>query len=369
MIRKYRKQLASIVLVLCLVVMMAGITTLTGCNVDGDYAGDGRYKIVCTTFPQYDWVKQIIGDDDRFNVKLLLGNGVDMHSYQPTVDDMYQVATADMFVYVGGSSDKWVSDALKNARNKNMKVVNMMEVIGDKAKVEELVEGMREEKHDGHSHSHDSGNDSHSHDSDSDSHSHDSDSDSHDDGHEHSDDDEELEYDEHMWLSLSNAMIITQELADNLKQIDSDNADKYEANAKEYIGRLKELDNRYREAVSGAANKTIMFGDRFPFRYLADEYGLKYYAAFPGCSAETEASFETVTFLSGKADELGLKAIYVIENSDKRVAQTIVKNTKTKNQEIITMNSMQSVSNKDIAAGVSYIGIMEDNLSALKKGL
>lgn len=358
MIGKYRKWLANIVLVLCLVVMMAGLTTLTGCSVDGDYAGDGRYKIVCTTFPQYDWVKQIIGDDDRFNVKLLLGNGVDMHSYQPTVDDMYQVATADMFVYVGGSSDKWVSDALKNARNKNMKVVNMMEVIGDKAKVEELVEGMQEEKHDSHSHSHDSDNDWHSHDSDGDSHG---------DGHEHSED--EHDNDEHMWLSLSNAMIITQELADNLKQIDSDNADKYEANAKEYIGRLKELDNRYREAVSGAANKTIMFGDRFPFRYLADEYGLKYYAAFPGCSAETEASFETVTFLSGKADELGLKAIYVIENSDKRVAQTIVKNTKTKNQEIITMNSMQSVSNKDIAAGVSYIGIMEDNLSALKKGL
>lgn len=343
MIGKYRKWFANIALVLCLVVMMAGLTTLTGCSMGGDYAGDGRYKIVCTTFPQYDWVKQIIGDDDRFNVKLLLGNGVDMHSYQPTVDDMYQVATADMFVYVGGSSDKWVSDALKNARNKNMKVVNMMEVIGDKAKVEELVEGMQEEKHDSHSHS--------------------------DDVHEHSDDDEELEYDEHMWLSLSNAMIITQELADNLKQIDSDNVDQYEANAKAYIGRLKELDNRYREAVSGAANKTIMFGDRFPFRYLADEYGLKYYAAFPGCSAETEASFETVTFLSGKADELGLKAIYVIENSDKRVAQTIVKNTKTKNQEIIAMNSMQSVSNKDIAAGVNYIGIMEDNLAALKKGL
>lgn len=358
MIGKYRKWLANTALVLCLVVMMAGLTTFTGCSVSGDYAGDGRYKIVCTTFPQYDWIKQIIGDDDRFNVKLLLGNGVDMHSYQPTVDDMYQVATADMFVYVGGSSDKWVSDALKNARNKNMKVVNMMEVIGDKAKVEELVEGMQEEKYDSHSHGHDSGNDSDSHDSDSDSHS---------DG--HSDDDDELEYDEHMWLSLGNAMIITQELADNLKQIDSDNADKYEANAKEYIGRLKELDNRYRDAVSGAANKTIMFGDRFPFRYLADEYGLKYYAAFPGCSAETEASFETVTFLSGKADELELKAIYVIENSDKRVAQTIVKNTKTKNQEIITMNSMQSVSNKDIAAGVSYIGIMEDNLSALKKGL
>lgn len=343
MIGKYRKWFANIALVLCLVVMMAGLTTLTGCSMGGDYAGDGRYKIVCTTFPQYDWVKQIIGDDDRFNVKLLLGNGVDMHSYQPTVDDMYQVATADMFVYVGGSSDKWVSDALKNARNKNMKVVNMMEVIGDKAKVEELVEGMQEEKHDSHSHS--------------------------DDVQEHSEDDEELEYDEHMWLSLGNAMIITQELADNLKQIDSDNADKYEADAKEYINRLKELDNRYREAVSGAADKTIMFGDRFPFRYLADEYGLTYYAAFPGCSAETEASFETVTFLSGKADELGLKTIYVIENSDKRVAQTIVKNTKTKNQEIVTMNSMQSVSNKDIAAGVSYIGIMEDNLLALKKGL
>lgn len=323
-----KSKIAVVLMIVCCMTLLAGCGSLSG-NVAG-HASSDRYSIVCTTYPQYDWVKQIIGEDSGFSVELLLKNGVDMHSYQPTAEDMYKIASADMFVYVGGSSDKWVSDALKNSQNKDMKVVNMMEILGDKAKIEELVEGMQGEEH------------------------------------EHG---EVIEYDEHIWLSLNNAAIMTQALAENLKKIDEQNADRFMANAKAYIEKLNDLDSRYKEAVSEAKIKTVLFADRFPFRYMMDEYGLQYYAAFPGCSAETEASFETVTFLSGKADELGLRAIYVIENSDKKIAETIKNNTKAKNQEIIVINSMQSVSAKDMENGTSYLGIMEDNLAALKKGL
>lgn len=330
-----KSKIAVVLMIVCCMTLLAGCGSLSG-NVAG-HASSDRYSIVCTTYPQYDWVKQIIGEDSGFSVELLLKNGVDMHSYQPTAEDMYKIASADMFVYVGGSSDKWVSDALKNSQNKDMKVVNMMEILGDKAKIEELVEGMQGEEHE-------HGNEDHEH-------------------------GEVIEYDEHIWLSLNNAAIMTQALAENLKKIDEQNADRFMANAKAYIEKLNDLDSRYKEAVSEAKIKTVLFADRFPFRYMMDEYGLQYYAAFPGCSAETEASFETVTFLSGKADELGLRAIYVIENSDKKIAETIKNNTKAKNQEIIVINSMQSVSAKDMENGTSYLGIMEDNLAALKKGL
>jgi zinc transport system substrate-binding protein len=321
---RFRKIMA---ILLCACVIFG----LFGCG-DGYVADDGKLKIVCTTFPQYDWIRQIVGDRDDVELVLLLHKGEDMHSYQPTVEDMYKIATADLFVYVGGSSDQWVDSALKNVKNDNIKVVNMMETIGDAAKVEEIVEGMQDDECDTHG-------------------------------------GEEIEYDEHMWLSISNAVIITSQLAEILGQIDVSNADGYNINAKKYIEKLNDLSARIKETVAASSSKTLLFGDRFPFRYFTDEYGLEYYAAFPGCSAETEASFETVVYLAGKVDEKSLSTIYVIENSDGRVADAIRRNTSGKNQEIITLNSMQSVSDKDIAAGVSYLSIMEENLKALTKGL
>jgi zinc transport system substrate-binding protein len=321
---RFRK-IAALLLCICM------IFGLVGCS-DGYVADDSKLKIVCTTFPQYDWIRQIVGDGDDVELVLLLHKGEDMHSYQPTVEDMYKIATADLFVYVGGSSDQWVDSALKNVRNDNIKVVNMMETIGDAAKVEEIVEGMQDDECDTHG-------------------------------------GEEIEYDEHMWLSISNAVIITSYLADTLGQIDNANANEYKINAKNYIEKLNSLNGRIKEIVAESASKTLLFGDRFPFRYFTDEYGLEYYAAFPGCSAETDASFETVVYLAGKVEEKGLSAIYVIENSDQRVADAIRRNTSGKNQEIITLNSMQSVSDKDLAAGASYLGIMEENLKALMKGL
>lgn len=326
----------------CLTV--AFVLPATGC-ASWDSGDDGRYSIVCTTFPQYDWVRQVIkGNENRFNVRLLLKNGTDMHSYQPSTEDMYRIATADIFIYVGGESDAWVEKVLANAKNDNIRTINMMELLGDKTKVEELVEGMQEGQAGiaGFLGAFTGGHGDH--------------------GHEH---EEEEEYDEHVWLSLENAALITADIARNISQLDAAMTASYESNASDYIKQLDALDDSFRTVVDGMDNPTLLFGDRFPFRYFADDYGIEYYAAFPGCSAETEASFTTITYLSGKVDELGLKAIYVIENSDTRVAETIRKNTKNKDQQIVVLNSMQSVSDDDIAAGASYLGIMQDNLRAL----
>ena len=177
------------------------------------------------------------------------------------------------------------------------------------------------------------------------------------------------EYDEHVWLSLKNAEIICQSIADTLGEIDPENKDTYEANVVAYIEELAGLDVQYQDTVDTASRKTVLFGDRFPFRYLIDDYNLTYYAAFAGCSAETDASFETITFLAGKLDELNLPAVLTIENSDQKVAKAVIENTNTRDQKILTLNSMQSVTTKDVEEGTTYLSIMENNLQILKEAL
>ena len=266
-------------------------------------AQNSKLKIVATIFPQYDWTREILGNNaSNAELTLLVGNGVDLHSYQPSIQDIAKISTADIFIYVGGESDGWVKDALKNARNKSMKVINLMETLGDKVKEEEIVEGMQaeEEEHEHHEH------EEHDHEAEGHHHHHDS-------------DEEELEYDEHVWLSVRNAKIICQEIASALSEKDSANAGTYKANAAAYSAKLDKLDSDFAAAVKNGNKKTVLFGDRFPFRYFVDDYGLKYYAAFVGCSAETEASFETVIFLAGKVDELGLKAVCKIEKATERL--------------------------------------------------
>ena len=183
-------------------------------------------------------------------------------------------------------------------------------------------------------------------------------------GHEH-----EEEKDEHVWLSLKNAETLCGAIADALAQIDPDNKDTYAANAAAYIQKLSALDGEYQKAVDAASTKTVLFGDRFPFRYLVDDYGLSYYAVFVGCSAETEASFETISFLAKKVDELKLPCVLTIEGAQHKIAETIVQNTAEKNQKVLTMDSMQSTTSKDVANGVTYLSIMENNLSVLKEAL
>ena len=318
-----------------------------------------KLSVVCTIFPEYDWIRELVGDKkDNYEITYLLDKGVDLHSYQPTAEDIAKIANCDLFVYVGGESDGWVKDALKESKNDKMQVVNLLETLGTNVKEEEVVEGMQEE--DEHDHDHGKKEDT-DHDHEDADHDHDHEED----GHHH----DEVEYDEHVWLSLRNATSLVNELAVRLQTIDPENKDYYAGTAASYTAKLGDLDSRYLAAVKKAKNKTVLFGDRFPFRYLVDDYGLKYYAAFVGCSAETEASFETVAFLAKKADELKLNNVLVIENSDQKIAKKIVETTNAKDQKIVEMNSMQSVTADQIADGATYLGIMEANLKALEAAL
>ena len=309
--------------------------------------------IVTTIFPEYDWVMNILGDNaGQAEVTMLLDNGVDLHSYQPTAEDILNISTCDVFIYVGGESDAWVNDALKQKVNQDMQVLNLLEILGDAVKEEEIVEGME-----------------HEHDHDEEADEHDEDVDEHDEADDHDHDHEDAELDEHVWLSLRNAQVLVDAIAQALEQADPANAETYAANAAAYTEKITALDAAYQEAAEGAARKTVLFGDRFPFRYMTDDYGLDYYAAFVGCSAETEASFETVMFLAGKVDELSLPAVITIEGTDHRLAETIIQNTKSKDQKILTVDSMQAVTSQALESGVSYLSIMENNLEVLKEAL
>ena len=285
-----------------------------------------KLKIVATTFPQYDWIREIIGKDNtNVDLQLLMKNGGDLHSYQPTAGDIANIADANLFVYVGGESDEWVDDALKEKTNKDMKVINMMQTLGDD--IDEEEEGLEKESED----------------------------------HDH----EEIEYDEHVWLSLKRAQKIVKAIADELGELDSTNAKKYQANAEAYIAKLAALDKSYESTVNTVKNKTWIFADRMPFHYLAKDYGITTYAAFNGCSTETNASFNTIVSLAKYADELGIKHIMTIEGSDKKLAKAVIENTTDKNQDILTLNSLQSVSQSDIDKGLTYYGAMEENLKVL----
>ena len=479
-------------------------------------ASGQKLKVVTTIFPEYDWVKAVLGDKaENAELTLLLKSGVDLHSFQPSAEDIAKISEADLFIYVGGESDGWVDDALKEAKNKNMKVINLMEVLGDKAKEEEMKEGMQESEHE-HEHSHgkevstfedsevkdrslsdwkgdwqsayplaksgaldeafkekaektgkmtaeeykayylkgyetdiakinidgdtisftdESGKtvksaykylgtyiqnwstgtkaamyrfeaedknsgapiyveiNDHMIEPAEPEHFHIRFSNESFDaikdpesywptfypavmtaeevndelaGHDHH---EETEYDEHVWLSLKNAELYVNKIAEDLSALDAANAENYKKNAEAYNKQLSELDTQYADVVKNAANKYLLFGDRFPFRYLVDDYGLDYSAAFVGCSADTEASFETVRFLAEKVDEKKLNNILVIENSDQKIANTIQQNTQEKNQKILVLDSMQSVTEKNIADGETYLGVMQKNLEVLKQAL
>ena len=506
------KKMIPLFLVLTMVVGL-----LAGCGkknaAETGESDSNKLSVVTTIFPEYDWVKEILGDKaESTDLTMLLDNGVDLHSYQPTADDIVKISDCDLFIYVGGESDKWVDDALKEASNKDMKVIDLLEVLGDSVKTEETVEGMQETEH-AHDHSKEVstfedhevqdrslsdwagswqsaypfaldgtlddafaamaeegemtadeyktyyqngyktditnidiegdhiaftyedgkkvGSDykyigyyiqnwstgtkaamyrfeavdrtsgapicvefnDHMIESAAPEHFHirmsnesfdaivdpekswptffpadmtGEDLCEHMEGHGH---DHEEEADEHVWLSLKNAKTLVGAISDALQELDPDNKGIYAANAAAYIEMLSALDGAYQSAVDGAARKTVLFGDRFPFRYLVDDYGLSYYAAFAGCSAESEASFEMVSFLAKKVDELKLPCVLTIEGKNHKIAETIVENTAEKNQKILTMDSMQSTTSEDVANGTTYLSVMEQNLSMLKEAL
>ena len=305
----------------------------SACGAGKDAAKPEKLRIVTTIFPAFDWARQIAGD--RADVTMLLDSGTDLHSYQPTADDLVQLSKCDLFVYVGGESDEWVEDALQSAANDKRRTINLLESLGSAVKEEEVKPGMQAEEEEAEEDEAEAG----------------------------------PEYDEHVWLSLKNASALCRVIADTLGTIDAEHADVYAANADTYTEKLRTLDEDYAAAVGAAKVKTLLFGDRFPFRYLVEDYGLDYYAAFVGCSAETEASFETIIYLAGKVDALGLHSIMQIESADGSIAETIRSNTKTKDQTILTLDSMQSVTAQDVADGAEYLTIMQNNLPVLRQAL
>lgn len=308
----------------------------TGCSA-GQIANaqkqeDNQIDIVCTLFPEYDWTKEILGSQtENINLTYLLESGLELHTYQPSAKDMVTISNCDIFIYTGGESESWVDDALKTVSNPNMKVIRLMDVLGDSAKEEEVKEGMETE--------------------------------------EEEEESDEPEYDEHIWLSVRNAEILCSAICDTLCEAVPEQKEAYQANLNSYLEKLDTLDKDFQAMADSASVKTLVFGDRFPFRYFTDDYQLDYYAAFVGCSAETKASFETVAFLSGKIDELQLSTVFVIENADTSIAESIISNTKNKNQKIVTLHSMQSVNAEAIANGASYLNIMQENLNTLKEAL
>lgn len=319
------KKIVSLFLVLALAI---------SCMLPAAMAEEKKISVVATIFPVYDWAREVIGDHDNVQLTLLLDSGVDLHSYQPTAADLLKIAACDVFIYVGGESDEWVEDALNQAVNPNMIVINLVEAMGEDIKNEEIVEGMEHE----HEHEHD---------------------------HEH----EEEEADEHVWLSLRNAQKLVNDIASALGSADPAHAESYQANSAVYAEKLAALDREYDQAVSRAAFQTVLFADRFPFRYLVDDYNLSYYAAFSGCSAETEASFQTVVFLAQKVDELKLPAVLTIEGTNHKIAETVISSTTEKNQKLLTMNSLQGCTAKDVQDGMTYLSVMQDNLKVLEEAL
>lgn len=307
---------------------------LAGCNKNDD---DG-ITVLCTIFPEYDWAKQIVnGVTDEngnqiINVKLLGDRGVDMHSYNPSIADIASIAKCDAFVYVGGESDeKWITSAIKSADNSDMVQIRLFDVLEAKGML--LCED--EHDHEGEDHDHE----------------------------------EACEYDEHVWLSIKNAQAIVDALCEKFCALDGANAQKYKQNASEYNAKLAELDKAYESTVKKATYDTLVFGDRFPFAYLLNDYGIKHDAAFSGCSAESEASSETIIRLARKVDELNLPAIIKIDGATHRIAEQIKETTTNKNQVLIELNSMQSVTKSQIDAGLSYVSVCEQNLTALKTAL
>ena len=337
--------ITSIIIVSC----QSSVTNRNSNDVNGEAKAKEKIKIVATIYPEYDFVKSIIkGNEDKFDVKLLLTSGIDIHNFTPSAKDILDVGKSDLFIYVGGESDKWVEGVIRQATNDNLETINLLELLKGKIKVEELKEGME--------------NDDYHHDKD----------DEHDEENEEEHEkehEEEIEYDEHVWLSLNNAKLIYESIGKEIIKLDSENASLYKENIDSFVSELEMLDKEYKDAIDNSKRKLLLFADRFPFRYLVDDYGIDYYAAFKGCSAETEASFETIKFLSDKLSTEKLPYIIIIERSDDKIARAVIENSTEKDTKVETMYSMQSVNSEDILNGASYLSFMKKNLDVLKKAL
>ena len=305
------KKIINIVIVLGMCLLL-----LSGCKSNKS----NSLVIVTTNFVGYDFARAVVGDED-VEIKMLLKPGMDAHQYEPTPKDIKSINDADIFIYVGGESEEWVSDILEDLDSDETKVIKMMDSVN--LKEEEIKEGMKEEE-------------------------------------------EETEYDEHVWTSPKNAILIVKEIEDKLSSIDEDNEEAYEENAENYISKLNKIDEEIREVVSNSKRKVLIFGDRFPLRYFVDEYGLDYYAAFPGCSSDTEASAKTISFLIDKVKKEKVPAVLKIELSSGKIADTIASETGVS---VKTFYAVHNVSADEFKDGKTYIDYMNENVKVLREVL
>ena len=319
--------------VMIVAIMVFGIVGLTGCNKNNK---NNKLTIISTSFPGYDFARAITKDNDNVEVKMLLKPGAEMHDFEPTPQDIKNIKNSDIFIYVGGDSDEWIEDVLDDIDTDKTKIIKLMDLVN--IVEEEHVEGMEE-------------------------HHHDEDDEEHEEEHEH---EEEIEYDEHVWTSPINAITITNKLKDEVVKIDNENKELYEKNASNYVNELTNIDNEIKDIVKNGKRKEIIFGDRFPLRYFVDEYGLSYYAAFPGCSEQTEASAKTISFLINKVKEDKIPVVFHIELSSGKIANAIAKETGAK---VLEFKTAHNISQKDFDAGVTYVDIMKDNIKVLKEAL
>jgi zinc transport system substrate-binding protein len=307
-----------------LILITAAVTLfgISGCkpkNAARD--ANGKINVTVTVFPAYDFVRAVA--KDKVNLKLLLPPGAESHSFEPSPRDIITVQNSDIFIYIGGESDAWVGRILESMNTDNMEILAMLETV--EAVEEEIVEGMEEEG-----------------------------------------EDEEAAYDEHVWTSPINAMLIVNAITKLLCEADPANADFYLENSIDYINKLAELDNAFREVIIGAKRNTIIFADRFPFRYFTDAYGLKYYAAFPGCSTETEPSAATVAFLINKIKAEKIPVVFHLELSNERMADAISGGTGAKK---LLLHACHNVSKRDFNAGLGYLDFMRKNVENLREAL
>ena len=342
-----RKRMAGLSAILLALTMTAG--TLAGCAVQQEEPDDGHMKIVTTIFSQYDFARAISGNGELADVRMLLSPGEEIHSYEPTPLDIKEIQNCDLFIYVGGENDAWVDRILENMGEKRPQTMRLMDVTD--TVTEEIVEGMMQER--GHDHEHEETGEHEHEESD---HAYGGDS-----SHE-----EHEEADEHVWTSPVKAAEITVAIAEKMAEIDPANAEAYLANAGDYEKQILDVDEQFREIVKNAQRRTIVFGDRFPVRYFAEEYGLEYYAAFPGCSSESEPSASTLAFLIDKVREEKIPVVFSIELSNGNIARAICESTDAVQR---TFYSCHNVTKQQMDDGATYVSMMSENLEVIREAL
>ncbi len=330
--------------ILILIFSISLLILFISCSNVNNKKNDGKIKVVTTIFPIYDFTKNIAGDN--VNLQMIIKPGIEIHSFNSTPADIIDIQNADVFIYIGGESEAWAEKIISSMDTNGKKIVKLMDYVT--VLDEEIVEGM---EHDAE----------HDHEEEANHQEHAAEDEHVNEAHTH-----EGVYDEHIWTAPKNAVLMVNAITKTLSEIDADNADLYKSNADKYNQELALLDNEIREAVNSSKRKNIVFGDRFPFRYLADEYNLEYRAPFTGCSSQMDASPKTIAYLINYIKDNNIPYLYYIELSNEKIANTLAEQTGVSK---LKLHSVQNVSKEEFDSGATYLSIMRDNLESLKKGL